>query len=215
MPASGRAPCAPLPVIAMSKNAPPAIIAPSRIWNLPTASPGRLCMPKIDVAREFVEQPVLDHRLGAAEPLLGRLEDEMHGAVEIAALRRDSAPRRAASSCARHGRRHASGRRASSGARNCWTPGSAGSRYRRAGRSCAASCRPAAVRPPRSCRCRDAPRSAELGELCRRRGRRCAAPRSRVRDARGCRAAMRSARRGTRRWLRKPASHPPRHRTAL
>ncbi len=46
MPASGRAPCAPLPVIAMSKNAPPAIIAPSRIWNFPTASPGRLCMPK-------------------------------------------------------------------------------------------------------------------------------------------------------------------------
>ena len=72
MPASGRAPCAPLPVIAMSKNAPPAIIAPSRIWNLPTASPGRLCMPKIDVAREFVEQPVLDHRLGAAQTLLGQ-----------------------------------------------------------------------------------------------------------------------------------------------
>ena len=73
-----------LPVIAMSKNAPPAIIAPGRIWNLPTARPGRLCMPKIASHGKRVEQPVLDHRLGAAEPLLGRLEDEMHGAVEIA-----------------------------------------------------------------------------------------------------------------------------------
>src|SRR5229473_676851 len=46
-PDSGRAPWAPRPVIAMSKNAPPAIIAPERIWNLPIARPGRLCMPKI------------------------------------------------------------------------------------------------------------------------------------------------------------------------
>ena len=87
IPDSGRAPCAPLPVIAISKKAPPAIIGPGRIWNLPTASPGRLCMPKISLAREFVEQPVLDHRLGAAQALFGGLEDEMHGAVEIAALR--------------------------------------------------------------------------------------------------------------------------------
>src|SRR5579864_218438 len=35
------------------------------------------------VAGEAVEQPVGDHRFGAAEPFLGRLEDEMHGAVEI------------------------------------------------------------------------------------------------------------------------------------
>src|SRR3954452_18143767 len=37
------------------------------------------------VAWEFVEQPVFDHRLGAAETFLGRLKDEMYGAVEIAA----------------------------------------------------------------------------------------------------------------------------------
>ena len=36
------------------------------------------------VAREPLEQPVLDHRLGAADALLGGLEDEIHGAVEIA-----------------------------------------------------------------------------------------------------------------------------------
>ncbi len=38
------------------------------------------------VARKAVEQPVRDHRRAAAEPLLGRLEDQMHGAVEIAGL---------------------------------------------------------------------------------------------------------------------------------
>ena len=39
---------------------------------------------KNGVAREPLEEPVLHHRLAAAEPLLGRLENEMHGAVEIA-----------------------------------------------------------------------------------------------------------------------------------
>ena len=38
------------------------------------------------VAGEFLEQAVLDHRARAAETFLGRLEDEMHGAVEIACL---------------------------------------------------------------------------------------------------------------------------------
>ena len=45
------------------------------------------------IARKLVEEAVLDHRLAAAEPLFGRLEDEMHGAVEIASLR--ELPRRA------------------------------------------------------------------------------------------------------------------------
>src|SRR4029450_804120 len=40
-----------------------------------------------DLARELVEQAVIDHRLGAALAFLSRLKDEMHGAVEIAALR--------------------------------------------------------------------------------------------------------------------------------
>src|SRR5476651_725600 len=47
MPLSGRAPCAPLPVILMSNRPPPAICGPERIANLPTSSLGRLCMPKI------------------------------------------------------------------------------------------------------------------------------------------------------------------------
>ena len=38
------------------------------------------------VARELLEQPVLDHRLGTAEPLFGRLEDEEHLPLEAAGL---------------------------------------------------------------------------------------------------------------------------------
>ncbi len=39
------------------------------------------------VAGKLLEQPVLDHRLGAAAALFGRLEDEVHGALEVALLR--------------------------------------------------------------------------------------------------------------------------------
>src|SRR5579863_2042746 len=42
---SGRAPCAPLPVMLMSKKPPPAIAVPGAMPNLPTGIPGRLCMP--------------------------------------------------------------------------------------------------------------------------------------------------------------------------
>ena len=45
------------------------------------------------VAGEALEQAVAEHRLGAAQSLLGRLEDEMHGAVEVA--RRGEVARRA------------------------------------------------------------------------------------------------------------------------
>ena len=38
------------------------------------------------VARKALEQPVLDHRLAAAEPFLGGLEDQVDGPVEIAGL---------------------------------------------------------------------------------------------------------------------------------
>ena len=38
------------------------------------------------VAREAVEEAVGDHRRTAAEPLFGRLKDQVHGAVEIAGL---------------------------------------------------------------------------------------------------------------------------------
>ena len=39
-------------------------------------------------AGELVEQPVLDHGLGAATAFLGRLEDEVHGAVEVTGRRK-------------------------------------------------------------------------------------------------------------------------------
>ena len=45
------------------------------------------------IAREFVEQPLLHHDPATAEPLLAGLENEMHGAVEIA--RRGEIARRA------------------------------------------------------------------------------------------------------------------------
>jgi hypothetical protein len=85
MPASGRAPCEPRPVTVMSKNAPPAIIGPGRIANLPSASPA-CCACRRRCRREALEQLVVEHGLGAAQTLLGRLEDEMHGAVEVARL---------------------------------------------------------------------------------------------------------------------------------
>ncbi len=39
------------------------------------------------ITGEFVEQLVLDHGARAAETFLGRLEDEMHGAVEVFGFR--------------------------------------------------------------------------------------------------------------------------------
>ena len=64
----------------------PAIIGPERTANLPTGSFGRLWMPKYRVAGKLLEEPVLDHRLRPPEPLLGRLEDEEHLALEVAGL---------------------------------------------------------------------------------------------------------------------------------
>ncbi len=65
----GWAPCAPLPVMLMSKNAPPVVHA-------------------VDgVAGEAFEQPVLQHLQRAADALFGRLEDEVDGAVEVPRFR--------------------------------------------------------------------------------------------------------------------------------
>jgi len=38
------------------------------------------------IAGEFLEQAVVDHRLTAATALFGRLEDEVHGALEVTLL---------------------------------------------------------------------------------------------------------------------------------
>ena len=59
MPVSGRAPCAPLPVMWMSNRPPPAICGPERMANLPTSSFGRLCMPKICSQGNFSNSPSL------------------------------------------------------------------------------------------------------------------------------------------------------------
>ena len=59
MPVSGRAPCAPLPVILMSNRPPPAICGPERMANLPTSSLGLLCMPKICSQGNFSNSPSL------------------------------------------------------------------------------------------------------------------------------------------------------------
>src|SRR6266404_7407662 len=48
---------------------------------------GRIVQPVNLVAWKFFEQAVLDHGTRAAEAFFGRLEDEMHGAVEIPGLR--------------------------------------------------------------------------------------------------------------------------------
>src|SRR5512146_2767664 len=41
-------------------------------------------------ARKSLEQPVVDHRLGACPPLFGGLEDQMNATIEIARLRQVS-----------------------------------------------------------------------------------------------------------------------------
>src|SRR5256885_8731284 len=47
---------------------------------------GRIVQPINLVAREFLEQSVLDHGARPAESFFGRLEDEMHGTVEVEGL---------------------------------------------------------------------------------------------------------------------------------
>src|SRR6266404_3394260 len=49
---------------------------------------GRIVQPVNLVAWKFFEQAVLDHGTRAAEAFFGRLEDEMHGAIEIPGLRK-------------------------------------------------------------------------------------------------------------------------------
>ncbi len=56
--------------------------------DLPDLDPGLVVQGKHRVAREFVEQPFLDHDPPAAAPLFGRLKDQVHGAVEIAGARK-------------------------------------------------------------------------------------------------------------------------------
>ena len=86
MPCCGCAPCAPLPVIVMSKNAPPA----ARAWagDEPADRQAGPVVHAVDeIAGETLEQAVLQHLQRTANAFLGRLEDEVDGAVEVAGLR--------------------------------------------------------------------------------------------------------------------------------
>ena len=56
---------------------------PRKNGKLAVVEIGRVVQSIDFVAGKFLEQPVLDHRARAAEAFLGRLEDEMHGAVEV------------------------------------------------------------------------------------------------------------------------------------
>src|SRR5258707_13277144 len=60
---------------------------PRKYGKLAVVQIGRVVQSVDLVAGKLLEQPVLDHGAGAAEAFFGRLEDEMHGAVEIPGLR--------------------------------------------------------------------------------------------------------------------------------
>jgi hypothetical protein len=66
---------------------PLAIIGPGREAELPDAKPRPVVHAEHRVAREALEQAVVDHLLRAGAAFLGRLEDEIDGAVERLDLR--------------------------------------------------------------------------------------------------------------------------------
>ncbi len=123
---------------------------------VPGGMPGQLCMRVDRLDREAVEQAVFDHRPGAGEAFLARLEDQHGGAVEVARLgqvARGADQHRGVAVVA--AAVHQAGRGGlpgevvvlrSSAARPC----------RRAGRSCGRwpCCGRGSRRPRRSCRCR-------------------------------------------------------------
>ena len=203
MPLSGRAPCAPLPVMWMSNRPPPAICGPGADGELADIELGPVVHAEDLLARELLEQPVLDHRLGAAAALLGRLEDEVHGAVEVARRRRGTWRRPAAWWCGRHGRRHACGPCAGCDDRRCCARPSAARPCRRAARS------PCGLLPTRMVPTTPVlpmPVVTSTAPFLAASRRRCgwsAPPRSPARDGRGCRGGWRSARpRRRRSWAR-------------
>ena len=147
------------------------------------------------VAGKALEQPVGDHRAGAAQALLGRLEDEQGRAVEVAGL----------GEVARRAEQHGGVAVMAAGvhlARHRRAIGQVGLLLDRqgvhVGAQADAPARP--VRPsstpttpvPPMPRCTV---DAEARELLRRRCRRCGPPRSRARDGRGGRARIARVRR--------------------
>ena len=85
-PRCGIAACAPRPFTVISKMSNAAIIGPDWIANLPGRQPRPVVHAEDRFDRIFVEDTFFDHEPRAAFVLLGRLEDEMHRAGEIARL---------------------------------------------------------------------------------------------------------------------------------
>ena len=83
---SGRAPWLPLPPMVMSKKAPPAMAGPGGDGEAADVHAGAIVHAVDGVAREALEQVVLEHGEGAAAALLAGLEDEVDGAAEVAGL---------------------------------------------------------------------------------------------------------------------------------
>ena len=75
----------PLPRTVILKPLAAAIMGPAQTPNVPASMPGQLCMPNT-ASQEALEQPVLDHGAGAGAAFLGRLEAQVHRAVEAAVL---------------------------------------------------------------------------------------------------------------------------------
>ena len=84
LPWCGMAPCAPLPVMAISRLATAAMIGPSRHRNVAGRGAGPVVQAVDALDGEAVEQPFFHHDAAAAAILLGGLEDEVDGAAEVA-----------------------------------------------------------------------------------------------------------------------------------
>ena len=83
--------CPPRPAMRISKLSSLDIRLPTRVLIRPAARPGMLCSPNIAIDGEPVEETVGDHRLRTQPVLLGRLEDQLHRAVEAALAGQDVA----------------------------------------------------------------------------------------------------------------------------
>ena len=86
MPLCGMAACPPLPRITMWNSLLDAITGPVLAANEPTGSPGQLCMPYTTSMGNCLNRPSLIISRAPPPPFFGRLEDEVHRAVEVAVL---------------------------------------------------------------------------------------------------------------------------------
>ena len=199
----------PRPRSTMSKRSAAAMIGPGPRLRVAQRQVGPVVQRVHRVAREALEQALLDHHPRTAAALLGRLEDEVHRAVEAARARELAcrAEQHRGVAVVAAAVVHAGDAGSRSARRDCSAIGSASMSARRP-TAAARCCRGAACRRRR---CRPAPRAlrAPAGATMRRRCRRCAAPRTPVRGARAGRAAARPVREAGRRSCPAPCSAAP------